>query len=144
MLLFDLEDYTGLLDTCPSTEDWEDIATTARATRDAFFKALNQWYLASTVCLVKSNPCYDAIKKQWDIVFGMMATERQGGNGTINNIMDEFFSHLIDENKIFTDELCNRYRKIMLDFRCAIKRLMRLVDGDVLQEPKWDYFYNRS
>lgn len=144
MLLFDLEDYIPLIGTCPNTQEWEDMASTARATRDAYRKALNEWYLASTVCLVPSNPCYKDIKKQWDLVFNMITPESRGGEDTLVKMTDEFFSYLTDDNKIFNDEICSKYRKFMIDFRCAVKKLMRLVDGDPLTKSQWDYFYNRK
>ena len=54
MYFYDLEDYynsrvIGDYNT-KYTSDWEDVAGTARATRNAYLKAFNQWYSSSTSC----------------------------------------------------------------------------------------------
>jgi hypothetical protein len=54
-MLFDMQDYraAGVIGTNQipiSQSTWMDMGTTARATREAFFKAVDEWYLAATIC----------------------------------------------------------------------------------------------
>jgi hypothetical protein len=127
MLLFDLQDYIPLLPKCPTTSDWGDMYITATETRNAFMKALEQWYLASTTCLPKDGPCTRQIVQQWNTVLEFYS-------GEYNTAFTNFWESLSKETSSFNDDTCNRYRKMMVDWRCHIKKLMRLVDNDFSSE----------
>ncbi len=127
MLLFDLEYYTdsGIIGPnaeCASRNDWEDMHTTARATKDAFLKATFEWYNSAVVCLDKNNPCYKNIVDLWSKFREFIVY--------FDKIHQEFFESHYLENKSFTDDICNRYRKALIDLKCMLRQLLRLVDGD--------------
>ena len=54
-MLFDMEDYrlNGVIgqNQVPMTAGkWTDVCSTSRAARDAFFKAVGEWYFAANIC----------------------------------------------------------------------------------------------
>ena len=127
-MLFDLEDYYGLKRqmglqgrTCPSGQEWEDFKDTTKNTRDAYLKSLNEWYLSSTVCLDTKSDCYRSIKEQYDLVIDL-------SQGKLIEEQDKFFDSNI--NGTITQEIIDSYRIFMADYRCEIKKLIKLVDGD--------------
>jgi len=126
MLTFDIADYIPLKGTCPTPEQWVDIATTARATRNAWFKSLNEWYKASTTCLTKTNPCYRIIVTQYELVYSLYKVHTE---------IFYVLTQKIQEGSKKTDieNVCNKYRKVSIDLRCGVKKLMLLVDGDTLE-----------
>jgi len=139
MLLFDLEDYATTIRRlnyeCWGSSQWEDAQTTARETRNAWLKSITVWYKASTVCLVKSNPCYDSITKKWDSFMEIQQVHKE--------LSDELFEDLInyslaktEQNKEKINDTCAKYRKASIDLRCTVKQLMFLVDGDTLEPYK--------
>ena len=127
MLLFDLEDILPIIGTCPNREQWDDLAITARATRDAFLKALTEWYEISTYCLDKSDPCYIRVTTQWKIMQDFLES-------TYTPIFDKFWDSLVKDGGTFTTDICNQYRKMMIEWRCHVKKLLRLVDNDFSSE----------
>lgn len=139
MLLFDLEDFVtsgvvGPESRCISPEDWEDVGTTARATGDAFFKALNEWYLSTTACLYPEHPCYDEITKAWNAFLG--EDPRVADNSSIRGrfilARDEFFKMMGENGGFFNEDICNKYRKALIDLKCSIRRLLKLIDDDTI------------
>jgi hypothetical protein len=127
-MLFDLEDYitSGVIgpnDSCLPCETYDDMETTARATRDAYFKSLGEWYSASVGCLSDNDPCLPAIKKLWG--------EFEAFQESYYVIWEKFWGSLKCDG-VFSDDICNQYRKAMVDLKCMVKQLLRLVDGDYL------------
>lgn len=108
---------------CPNREQWNQLRNIAELTKDTFWKALNEWYYASIVCLSKDDPCYKEVVKQWNTVNNFYDNEYQ-------KMFDLFWGSLTKESSAFSEDICNQYRKMMIDWRCHIKKLMRLVDGD--------------
>jgi hypothetical protein len=123
MLLFDFP--LDLIESgvCPNREQWANMKNTAEATRDAFMKALNEWYLSATVCLDRKDPCRDNIVKQYNLI-------REYYETTYIPTYELFWKSLIDINGEFNVEVCNKYRKMMIEWRCMLRKLFRLVDGD--------------
>ncbi len=135
-MLFDLEDYYGLKRqmrsegrTCPSGDDWEDFKVTTRATRDAYLNSLNEWYISSTVCLDVKSECYRSIKEQYDLITDL-------SQGKLIVEQDKFFDANI--NGTITQEIIDSYRVFMSDYRCEIKKLIKLVDGDEFKKIEVD------
>jgi hypothetical protein len=130
-MLFDFEDYIngGVVGTetdCVDCGVWEDMAATARETKDAWFKALNEWYLSATCCLAPNDPCLPAIKKMWEGFLNFY-------QNYYSDVWLRFWeAHSCDGT--FTVDICNEYRKAMIDLKCMVKQLMRLVDGDFIKE----------
>ncbi len=131
-MLFDLEDYVtgGVIGPdaeCVTCETWEDMAGTARATRDAWIKSVNEWYNAS-VCCITDSQCEKAVKNMWEEFLNFY-------QNYYVNVWEKFWDSLSCDGT-FTDEICNTYRKAMIDLKCMVKQLMRLVDGDFIKDGK--------
>ena len=136
MLLFDLEDYAKTIESldyeCWGSENWEDAQATSRATRDAWLKAITQWYTASTTCLVKSHPCYNNITKKWESFKEIQKVYQEFSNRLFDDLIN-YSKAKTDQNKQKVNDTCARYRKVSIELRCTVKQLMFLVDGDTLE-----------
>ena len=127
-MLFDLEDYisAGIIgpnNECVTCEGYGDMWVTATQTKEVYFKSLNEWYLASTCCLVDGDPCLPAIKKLWNQIQIFIK---------YYSIIWRKFWESLQCGKVFSDDICNQYRKAMVDLKCMVKQLLRLVDGDFI------------
>jgi hypothetical protein len=133
-MLFDLEDYItggviGPNDGCLPCETYEDMRVTASQTRDAYFKSLTEWYEASTCCLSPNDPCLGEIQARWSNLG--IGDPPSNLYAQFLNIWEKFWDSLKCDGT-FSDDICNQYRKIMVDLKCLLKELLRLVDGDYL------------
>jgi hypothetical protein len=127
-MAYNLEDYilTGVIgpnNECITCDTYSDMWVDARLTKEAYFTSLNGWYLASTCCLVDGDPCLPAIKKLWN--------ELQNFIVSYETIWQEFWASLQCDG-VFSDVTCNQYRKAMVDLKCMVRQLLRLVDGDFI------------
>lgn len=158
MYFFDLEDYygsriIGQLNTRHHT-DWTDSLGTARETRNAYIKAFNQWYIASTIglkgdCKARVEELYKLIRDDdnpdgthWGAV-----TSAQTYNLTkfmymmygINNPPTYFFDDSLSPSspyyyawsgKCFDEQVYYDYVESFKDFKCVTNELLYLIDGD--------------
>lgn len=131
MLLFDLvlpgpnEPDNCEVMNAKGVEFWEDKATEARAARDNWIKSMYEWYKASTCCLDKSSSCYQKIVELWKKFEQFVEYWF--------SVSDKFWDSLENPNSVFNDDICNVYKKAMIDLRCIVRQLFRLVDGDEMQ-----------
>lgn len=128
-MLFNFEDYLnsnliGKDTQCATCSDWGVMYTTAKQTRDAFFKAMNQWYLSATTCLTPNSVCYKSVVSLWS-KFEMETIPQ------FNENMALFFeSQSCNPTTPFNNLICDGYRESLTKLKCDIKQLLRLVDGD--------------
>lgn len=104
---------------------WEEKADDARAVRDNWLKSMNEWYLASTCCLSKDSPCYKNIVKLWKKYEQFIEYWME--------VSKEFWDSLQYDDSVLTEDICNRYKKAMIDLKCIVRQLFKLVDGDDIQ-----------
>ena len=99
---------------------WSKKAETAKIFRENLIISMYEWYEASTCCLSTDSPCYQNIKILWKKFIEFIEYWI--------SVSDMFWKSLV--NSILTNEICNEYKKAMIDLKCIIKQLFRLVDGD--------------
>ena len=136
MYFFDLVDYYSSrvigdqyeeIPICDVT--WCDMATTARATRDSYFKTLNQWYLASVTCL-EDGDCKDAILAKWLVV--------QNDMTLFINALNAFWGMMCNDDNLedctgeYNPTLYQNYINAQKTLQCDIEELTYLVDGEVI------------
>ena len=135
MFLFDLADYYGSRIIGNQYEEipicdtkWCDMATTARETRNAYLKTLNQWYLASVTCL-EDGDCKDAILAKWAVV--------QNDITLYNNSLVAFWGMMCNETNLedctgeYDPTLYQNYINAQDTLQCDIEELTYLVDDGV-------------
>ena len=135
MYFFDLVDYYSSRIIGDQYEEipicdvkWCDMGTTARATRDAYFKALNQWYLASVTCL-EDGECKDTILAKWSVV--------QNDIILFNNALVAFWNMMCNDDNLedctgeYNPTLYQNYINAQKTLQCDIEELTYLVDGEV-------------
>ena len=129
MYFFDIEDYctSGFIGQNSIDfslyGDWADPAGTYRATRDAFMKALNQWYIATTAYKDPSvcERC-DQIKND---LYNLLTSDTR---------IDEFWDNADDNNMVdLTQQQFNDYQDAMFEQMCLLKNLMNCLDGDLFE-----------
>ncbi len=134
MYFFDLEDYysnrvIGNQNIKVDCDTWSDIATTYRATRDAYFKSLDNWYNASTTCL-EPSPCKTRIDALW-------LTIRDGNNyGVVAQDMldkSDLFFDMMENCDPYNETLFTDYVTSLDTLRCTIEELTYLVDNEIVQ-----------
>ena len=107
---------------------WCDMATTARATRDAYLKALSMWYSASCTCL-EDGDCKDAILAKWAVV--------QNDITLYNNALVAFWNMMCNDDNFedctgeYNPTLYQNYINAQQTLQCDIEELTYLVDGEV-------------
>jgi hypothetical protein len=128
MYLFDIQDYCDIGFIGPNNVnfsingDWADAAGTYRATRDAWKKALNEWYLATIADLPESS-CLDA-QILLDAIAAYNTDPRIGA-----------FWILTDVNMVgLTAEIYNDYVTSLQEEQCKVKQLFNYLDGDTFEE----------
>lgn len=126
MYFFDIEDYCTSGFIGQNSIDfslygsWEDPATTYRATRDAFFKAVNQWYLATTADKDPSV-CERCEQIKNDLYFSFTDDTR----------ISDFWDNADNNNMVdLTQQQFNDYQDAMFEQMCLLKNLMNCLDGD--------------
>lgn len=103
--------------------DWSDMATTANATRDAYLKALNQWYLCGTSCL-EDGECKDAILAKWGVVLDDIIA--------LNVASSDFWEMMGEECSTggeYNPTIFQNYIDAQNTLECDIEELTYLVDG---------------
>jgi hypothetical protein len=129
MYFFDLEDYYGSRIIGNQYEEipicdviWSDMATTSRATSDAYFKALNQWYLGGIICL-EDGECKDTILAKWAVVLDDITA--------FNLVSTDFWEMMGEEcstEGVFNRTIYDDYITAQQTLLCDIEELMYLVD----------------
>ena len=101
---------------------WSDMATTSRATSDAYFKALNEWYECGTTCL-EDGECKDAILAKW-------AQVMDDRTAYINARTDfwEMMGEECSTDGVFNKTIYDDYITSQQTLLCDIEELMYLVD----------------
>lgn len=151
-MLFDLEDYyitggIGQYNRPPYTtpySDKEDYFQTYFETRNAFYKALNEWFLASTLpssaytytCTVNPHTYYNGEFQDAKINMGVkQAAFYYMYNGSLMPPSGNF------EN--LTEEVFNDYVTAFQEFMCALKKLIKITVGgdfeDVANVPEFNF-----
>lgn len=161
MYFFDIEDYyssyfIGHLNTKYGRGDWEDIATTYRATRDAYVKAFNQWYEASTIGL--KGECKARVEELYKLIidfdnpdgskFGAVLSASTLATAKFHVMMDgitrypvytaetgdpsQYMGHYyyVWSGKCFDEQIYYNYVNAYKEERCVYNELLYLVDGD--------------
>jgi hypothetical protein len=122
-MLFDLEDYyvdgvIGINQNGPlSPQTWENNATTYRATRDAFFKAFEEWIPTSEIC---ESTCSDRIQTLKQEYFDNK--DIFTATGVI------FWNGLIAGN--LTKEQHTTYSNALDELMYSVRKLLSILDGD--------------
>lgn len=130
MYLFDLADYYGSKIIGNQYEEipicdtrWSDMASSSRATSDAYFKALTEWYECGTTCL-EDGECKDAILAKW----AQVLVDRSA----FITARDDFWYMMGEEcstdgvfNKTIYDDFISAQQTLL----CDIEELTYLVDG---------------
>ena len=129
MYLFDIQDYCGDGFIGPNNVnysiygDWENARTTYQATRDAWKKALNEWYLATIADLPESS-CLDAAQDLMDSINTSHTDPRRNA-----------FWGLVGGNMVgLTAEIYNDYVTYLQEEQCKVKQLFNYLDGDTFEE----------
>lgn len=128
-MLFDLKDYivSGVIgpdSKCVDCNTWSDMWVTARQTKNAYFRSLFDWYTTSVDCLASDDPCRPAIDALWNKVLNFY--------DYYDDVWTKFWESLQCDGT-FDDNICNQYRKAMIDLKCMVKQMMRLFDGDFIK-----------
>lgn len=151
MYFYDLEDYyTSRIIGDYNTKyvsDWEDIAGTARETRNAYLKAFNEWYLTSTYCfnedkLNESKPYYELLRTEtypyqgplviefmdkFDIFISMMQGINNPPSYTAETITTTYgtvlWSGSCFDNSVYTDYVnaYNELNDVMIELRWLVE-----------------------
>jgi uncharacterized protein (TIGR02145 family) len=101
---------------------WSDMATTSRATSDAYFKALNEWYECGTTCL-EDGECKDAILAKW--------VQVMDDRDAYINARTDFWEMMGEEcstDGVFNKTIYDDYITAQQTLLCDIEELMFLVD----------------
>ena len=107
---------------------WENAYYDASSTRDAYLKALNQWYLASVTCL-EDGDCKDAILAKWAVV--------QNDITLYNNSLVAFWGMMCNETNLedctgeYDPTLYQNYINAQDTLQCDVEELTYLVDDGV-------------
>jgi hypothetical protein len=130
MYLFDLADYYGSKIIGNQYEEipicdtrWSDMASTSRATSDAYFKALNEWYVCGTICL-EDGECKDDILAKWVVV--------QNDITAFNVASTDFWYMMGDEcstDGVFDVTIYDDFISAQQTLLCDVEELTYLVDG---------------
>lgn len=130
MYFFDIEDYciSGFIGQnsidISLYGSWEDPATTYRATRNAFLKAVNQWYLATTAG--KDPSVCERCEQIKDELFVFLLDE--------DPRKTEFWDNADNNNMVdLTQQQYNNYQEAMFEQMCLLKNLMNCLDGDTFE-----------
>jgi hypothetical protein len=122
-MLFDLEDYyndgvIGINQVSPlSPQTWENNATAYGATRDAFFKAFEEWIPTSEIC---ESPCSDRIQ--------VLKQEYFDNKGILTAAGVIFWNGLIAGN--LTNEQHKTYSDALDALMYSVRKLLSILDGD--------------
>lgn len=130
MYFFDLRDYYDSkvignhyeeIPICDTV--WSDMGTTARATSDAYFKAIDEWYNCGLTCL-EDGECKDAILAKWAVVLNDITV--------FNAASTDFWTMMGEEcstGGVFDRTKYDDYISIQETLACDIEELTYLVDG---------------
>ena len=126
-MLFDMEDYLGwgiigLNQTPITSQKWEDIATTSRATRDAFFKSLPGWYNAAN--LAPEGTCKVTPQSLW--------AELNTKKDAFIIIQDETWTKM--EESTLTRAEYDNYVTELKDLMKTVKKLFIVLEGGKLRK----------
>ena len=126
-MLFDMEDYLdwgiiGLNQTPITSQKWEDIATTSRATRDAFFKSLQEWY--NTANLAPEGTCKVTPQSLW--------AELNTKKDAFIIIQDETWTKM--EESTLTRAEYDNYVTELKDLMKTVKKLFIVLEGGKLRK----------
>ena len=129
MLLIDLDDYLGfgpielitsVGDGCLNVKEIDLLSGFIEGTHEGFVAGLFQWYENSTSCLPKTSPCRGPIEEQFTKVSSIFSI--------YIDVKDELFRKFKDGT--ITDVDLGNYKNFMFNYRCEVKSLLKLVDGD--------------
>lgn len=128
MLLFDLEDYLdfnpiniiGIGDGCLNTEEIDLLSGFIEGSHSGFVQGLFEWYNNAIKCLPKTSPCRGPIEEQFTKVSSIFSV--------YIDVKDELFRKFKDGT--ITDVDLGNYKNFMFNYRCEVKSLLKLVDGD--------------
>ena len=121
-MLFDLQDYRfngviGANQTPISQSIWEDMATTGRATRDAFDKAVGEYILAVNVA---TSPCSDKLTD--------LLQQRLDTYAAFVEIHSTFWEGLANDTA--TAEQYSEYDKALKAYVKTVRSILSILDGD--------------
>jgi hypothetical protein len=130
MYLFDLADYYGSKIIGNQYEEipicdtrWSDMASTSRATSDAYFKALNQWYVCGTICL-EDGECKDAILAKWAVILDDITAYSTASTNFWYMMGDE-----CSTDGEYDPTIYQNYIDAQNTLQCDVEELTYLVDG---------------